>query len=481
MADTATKKPVKKLVRKKKNDRLLYDKITIVPIGSLKPHPDNPNEGDVDSIAESLDENGMYRPIVVNSRNGYIAAGHHTWLAARSLGWDEIGVVEIDVDENRHKKIMLADNATADKRRYNEELLAKILSGLKDVRGTGYDQAEADAIQERNRRGMSEAMSALEERAASEREAIDEAKAGSFERVPLGEEEAAGTIGDGDDGEEDWDDADEEDAPPGKLEDAPAEMKGAYALKDDLAFSKEDAVGPWELPRIRTDMLMTWDELPDNLLAWAGSATKDWEDPEQWWLYNWGIDSTSGMRDISKVIIAFYAFDYYFENWWFYPQKFVTKALNSGIKYIVMPDFSTHTPGEESRVISIWGLYRSRWLARYFQEAGLKVIPNITWSTEDEDFLTKHIIPTLPKNIPLLALQIQTVDKTSDSHAKYVAQLQYILDTVKPKALMLYYGKQGKALFDDGEVTFKGKIKWVPARMHALADQAKKRTAKKTI
>jgi ParB-like chromosome segregation protein Spo0J len=474
-----TKKPLKKLAKRplKKtigDDRFLFDNIKVVPIGDLKPHPDNPNEGDVESIAESLEENAMYKPVVVNIRNGYMVAGHHTWLAARSLGWDKIPVVEIDVDEERHMKILLADNATSDRRRYNDDLRAKILANLKSVKGTGIDRGEADAIIDRARARLGEAASSIEERIEEEKAAIDEVKGNKrFERVPLGEEEAAGAV--------DLDEDDEEEEVPGRLEKADADLKGAFQLKPDLAFSKEDSVGPWNLPRLRTDMLMTWDELPENLLAWAGSATKDWPDEDQWWLYNFGIDSTSGMKDPSKMIVSFYAFDEYFDSWWFYPDKYVTKLLNTGIKYAVMPDFSMHTPGEESRVLSLWNLYRNRWLARYMQEAGIKVIPNITWATADEDFLTRHTLPTLPKKIPLLSLQIQTTDEKSPLHKDYVRQLQHILDTVNPEGLLLYYGAQGKRLFDNGEVTFKGKIKFVGSRQMALSEKAKTRGKKKTL
>lgn len=75
---------------------------------------------------------------------------------------------------------------------------------------------------------------------------------------------------------------------------------------------------------------MTFDDLPDTLTAWAGSATKDDDDPDRWWLYNWGIDSTSGMKqDKSQVIVSFYAFDDYFDNWWYFPERYMAKIVNS--------------------------------------------------------------------------------------------------------------------------------------------------------
>lgn len=470
----AQKKPLKKTRPKQDGIKSLLGEIKRVPLSELKVHPRNPREGDIASIAESLEENGQYRRLVVQKDTSYILAGNHTFLAARSLGWKYIDVEVIDVDDDEAETILLADNATGQRGGFNEALLAEILAKRTSIKGTGYDQDEANAIVERNRERLRDTMENLAEREEQERAAIEEAKdAARFDHVPLGEEEASGVIPvvDADD-----DEADEE--LPGRLEKAKEDLTGAFQLKDDMAF---DGVGVWGLPKIRQDMLMTWDDLPEKLAAWAGSATKDWPDDDQWWLYNFGIDSTSGMRDPSKMILSFYAFDQYFENWWYYPAKYVTKLLNTGIKYALMPDFSMHTPGEESRVMSLWSLYRNRWLARYFQEAGIKIVPNITWATKDEEFLKRHILSTLPKRIPLLAIQIQTVDEKADGHDEYVKQLQYILDTLKPDALLLYYGKAGKRIFDDGLVKYNGEIKWVASRMHALSAQAAKRTKKKGL
>lgn len=482
VAGTAVKK---KILRKKARPaqdgiKSLLDEMIKVEIQSLKLHPDNPREGDVDLIAESLDENGQYTPIVVQESTRNILRGNHTWLAAKSLGWKYIHTVFVDVDDDEALKILLADNKTGQAGGFNEELLGRILSSVSSYRGTGYDKEEAEEVIARTTQGLNEAISSLNERADKERAAIEDAKASkTFERVPLGEEKAAGAIGG------DLEDEEDEDEPAvatsGRLEKAAEELTGAFQLKPDLTFSKQEAVGLWEIPRIRSDMLMTYDELPENLIAWAGSATKDWPDENQWWLYNFGIDSTSGMRDTSKMIVSFFAHDEYFENWWYYPDKYVSKVLNTGVKYMVMPDFSMHTPGEESRVISMWSLYRTRWLARYFQEAGLKIIPNITWASADEDFLKKYTIPTLPKDIPLLAMQIQTVDEKSPLFPAFIKQVQYILDTVKPEGLLIYYGVQGKRVFDEGKVRFDGPIKWVASRQMALSEKAKLKKKKTTL
>lgn len=83
------------------------------PIAKLRPHPDNPNNGDPDEIALSLQRNGQYRPIVART-DGTILAGHHVYAAAMSLGWEDLEVTFVDVDDATATRILIADNRTAE-------------------------------------------------------------------------------------------------------------------------------------------------------------------------------------------------------------------------------------------------------------------------------------------------------------------------------------------------------------------------------
>lgn len=119
----------------------------IVDINSLKSYPKNPRRGDVEAIAQSLEKNGQYKPIVVNKRNNTILTGNHTWRAARSLGWTEIAVSFVDVDELGAQKIVLADNRTSDMSSYDDFKLLELLETLPDFEGTGFSQVDVDQLQ----------------------------------------------------------------------------------------------------------------------------------------------------------------------------------------------------------------------------------------------------------------------------------------------------------------------------------------------
>jgi hypothetical protein len=55
----------------------------LVEVGELEPHPDNPREGNVDAIAESVEANGFSGAIVAQRSTGHVLAGNHRLLAAR--------------------------------------------------------------------------------------------------------------------------------------------------------------------------------------------------------------------------------------------------------------------------------------------------------------------------------------------------------------------------------------------------------------
>lgn len=118
----------------------------VVDILSLKPHKLNARKGNLNAIAESLRVNGQYRPIVVDLNSKEILAGNHTWLAAKSLGWEKIAVTYIDVDSQTAKRIVLADNRTSDLSTYDDSALLDILESLEDLEGTGFAPEDLERL-----------------------------------------------------------------------------------------------------------------------------------------------------------------------------------------------------------------------------------------------------------------------------------------------------------------------------------------------
>ncbi|MFB7906644.1 ParB N-terminal domain-containing protein [Kitasatospora sp. NPDC056076] len=126
--------------------RFLAQKIEIVPVDSIKPFPGNPRRSDTGMIRASLDENGMFAPVIVQRSSGHILHGNHTWESVKDLGSKDIAVAFVDVDDAAARKIVAAANRTSDLSTYDDQalydLLAQISEGDGGLAGTGYEQGD---------------------------------------------------------------------------------------------------------------------------------------------------------------------------------------------------------------------------------------------------------------------------------------------------------------------------------------------------
>jgi ParB-like chromosome segregation protein Spo0J len=126
-------------------------RISSVALADLTPFEGNARRGDVDKIAESLFANGQYKPIVVNRGThtktpNEVLAGNHTVEAAKSLGWQKIQVVFVDVDRSSAVRINVADNRTSDIATDDTSALIALLQSLEQLDGTGFTDDDLTAL-----------------------------------------------------------------------------------------------------------------------------------------------------------------------------------------------------------------------------------------------------------------------------------------------------------------------------------------------
>lgn len=118
-------------------------------IDSIRSHPDNPRNGDVDAIAESIEVNGYVAPIIAQKGTGYILAGNHRYYALKQLGAEVAPVVWVDMDETAAKRYLLADNRTSDLGIYDNDSLVTLLEAIQaadSLLGTGYNESDLENL-----------------------------------------------------------------------------------------------------------------------------------------------------------------------------------------------------------------------------------------------------------------------------------------------------------------------------------------------
>lgn len=148
--DRAAQSPAHAVVKDAGTPKTLPMQVEFVDVDSIKPHPRNPRRGDVGAIVESMIENGVYRPVIVQKSTGYIVAGSHTWQAQKATGVEKVPAIVLDLTDKQAVKILLADNRTADRGSYEDSEVAALLQSLVDdgelrsLMGTGYDGDDLD-------------------------------------------------------------------------------------------------------------------------------------------------------------------------------------------------------------------------------------------------------------------------------------------------------------------------------------------------
>lgn len=127
-------------------------KLDTVPVDKLLPHPDNPRQGDVGAIVESIKANGFYGYVVAQTSTRHVIVGNHRLKAAKQLGMKTIPVLWMDITDDRAKRILLADNRTNDLASYDNEALAGMLKELMEtdvqLEGTAFDEDALNALLE---------------------------------------------------------------------------------------------------------------------------------------------------------------------------------------------------------------------------------------------------------------------------------------------------------------------------------------------
>lgn len=89
-----------------------------------------------------------------------------------------------------------------------------------------------------------------------------------------------------------------------------------------------------------------------------------------------GFNYMLGCKHPEDKVLHFFLDDYQFVRVWREPDKYLPYLQR--FRYVIAPDFSLYT--DHPKAVQIFNHYRKHWLARYWQDHGVNVIPCICWS-----------------------------------------------------------------------------------------------------
>lgn len=130
-----------------KIDKLSIDKLKFA---DYNPRKDlKPGDPEYEKLKNSIEHFGYVEPVIVNDRTGLVVGGHQRVKVLKDLGYTEIEVVHVDLDEANEKALNVALNKISGD--WDAEKLEDLLRELNlnddiDVLLTGFDTSELDTL-----------------------------------------------------------------------------------------------------------------------------------------------------------------------------------------------------------------------------------------------------------------------------------------------------------------------------------------------
>lgn len=116
-------------------------------------------------------------------------------------------------------------------------------------------------------------------------------------------------------------------------------------------------IGKYEFPIIAP---ISWDEVKDTQLIG----------------FNYAMSTKKARGDYG---LHFYLDDYQFERVWRNPRGYLPTL--SAFKYVLAPDFSMYT--DYPKIMGMYSHYKKHWCAAFWQAAGIKAVPSISWMDKE--------------------------------------------------------------------------------------------------
>ena len=134
-----------------------------------------------------------------------------------------------------------------------------------------------------------------------------------------------------------------------------------------------------------------------------------------------------------NVGVHFYLDDYQFERIWNKPLEYIDKLKD--FDCVFTPDFSLYMDMPIS--MKIWNVFRSRLIGQLMEDAGITVIPTVSWAEEDT---FQFCFDGLPEKS---VLTISTIGVKRDNEALKIWKrgVEELIKRKQPSCLLVYGGK----------------------------------------
>ena len=145
-----------------------------------------------------------------------------------------------------------------------------------------------------------------------------------------------------------------------------------------------------------------------------------------------GFNYVKGCKEksLEGIGVHFFIDDYQFERIWTMPHENIKRLKN--FSCVLTPDFSLYM--DMPRAMKIWNTYRSRLIGQIMQNAGLNVIPTLSWA-EDEtyEFCFEGI-----EQGSVIAVTTRGVVRHKNAQKIWRSGMDFAIKKLKPQCVICY-------------------------------------------
>lgn len=138
---------------------------------------------------------------------------------------------------------------------------------------------------------------------------------------------------------------------------------------------------------------------------------------------------TKNPEDLKKWVV-FYMEDYAFERIWNNPKKYIGRLKQ--FAGVVTPDFSICA--DMPYPVKIMNSYRSKVLGVFFNDNGIRTIPNVRWCDEES---LKYCIDGIERNSNIFVGTLGC-KRSLDDRKLLVEGFDYVCDELRPRMILSY-------------------------------------------
>ena len=208
-----------------------------------------------------------------------------------------------------------------------------------------------------------------------------------------------------------------------------------YEVRDDSIWSSdydEEAIfyssNEWGLPDYMEDMFC--ETIPSG--TWDRDPNFNVKDPGTMYCHS----ARTFPDDREGGILMFYTEDYRFESCWNTTGKMTDQFLAEEWTALGPPAYSTWW--DWPLIVRLHSVYRCRWIQRFWQEAGLKIIPDLYW--DDTEASLDWGLSTLPSNLPVASVECRTINRHGGDWKRFREGLEEVIARISPQTIMIYGG-----------------------------------------